>query len=152
MRTLTILLAIMANQVAYAQKPDQVTPNVPIVISEYFSRLNTIYQAGSTVQDIDNFLLQLHDDVRYLHVNYEADFDKTTWHAAFTRNHQAGSYAESATHCIAITNAIAGKNYHAVEYTYGLLNADNCEPQNDDRLLILFGFTEGKISLVQELW
>lgn len=39
--------------------------------------LATVFIKGSTVEDIDALLSQLHDNVKYEHEEYDADFDKT---------------------------------------------------------------------------
>ncbi|MGA4608524.1 hypothetical protein [Pseudoalteromonas maricaloris] len=45
----------------------------------YLDSLVTVFIKGSTVKDIDALLSQLHDNVKYEHEEYDADFDKTKW-------------------------------------------------------------------------
>lgn len=153
-----LILGLWALQASWSLADQQnlsAEPNassVPPAITDYFSGLDAIYRKGSTTQEIDDFMSQFHDDVKYIHVNYGANFDRTAWLAAFTRNHSAGRYTKPADSCSLVTNAIAGKNHHAIEYAYGTMDGDDCLPADDKRFLVLFGLTDGKLSLVQELW
>lgn len=158
MRRKAVLLClwlVLANQsLASKQDPSSESPavSVPSVIEEYFSGLDAIYRKGSTTRDVDEFIGRFHESIRYVHVNYGADFDRVTWQGAFTRNQEAGRYDKPTNHCSVVTNSIAGKNHHAIEYAYGTLGAEGCEPEDDQRYLVLFGLSDGKINLVQELW
>lgn len=120
-------------------------------INSYFKALDKISVKGSNSKDIDNFLSQLHADVKYIHVEYDASFDKASWRKAFIRNLERGAYQNGNESEQRILTTIFGKNHVAVEYSHGVIQQDGTWLQNKP-LLILFGFTEGKISLVKELW
>jgi len=48
-------------------------------------------------------------------------------------------------------NSIAGKNHLAIEYSHGLIQ-ENGKWEKNDKYLAVFGFTNGKLSLIKELW
>jgi len=120
-------------------------------IDSYFKALDKVSLKGSSIKDIDNFLSLMHADVKYIHVEYEASFDKDSWRKAFIRNLERGAYQNSNDNEQRILKTILGKNHVAVEYSHGVIQKDGTWQQKKP-LLILFGFTEGKISLVKELW
>jgi hypothetical protein len=120
-------------------------------IKSYFSALDKISRENSTVNDIDYLLSLMHDDVKYVHVEYEANFNKESWRKAFNRNLNRGAYKNTDKNEMRVLNSISGKNYLAIEYSHGVIQEDGTWQQTEP-LLVLFGFTEGKISLVKELW
>jgi hypothetical protein len=120
-------------------------------ISSYFKALDKVSLKGSSIKDIDNFLSLMHAEVKYIHVEYAASFDKDAWRKAFIRNLDRGAYQNSIENEQRVLKTIPGKNYVAVEYAHGVIKKDGTwQPKKP--LLVLFGFTEGKISLVKELW
>ena len=96
-------------------------------------------------------LASTHADVKYVHVQYEANFTKDIWRKAFLRNIKLGRYQNTDKNQIRILNSIAGKNHLAIEYSHGLIQ-DNGDWEKTDRYLAVFGFTDGKLSLIKELW
>ncbi|WP_290612243.1 hypothetical protein [Arsukibacterium sp. UBA3155] len=120
-------------------------------INHYFKALDKVSLKGGSIKDIDYFLSLMHADVKYIHVEYEASFDKDSWRNAFIRNLERGAYKNSNENEQRVLKTILGKNHAAVEYAHGVIQKDGTWRQKEP-LLILFGFTEGKISLVKELW
>ncbi|WP_340681022.1 hypothetical protein [Paraglaciecola sp.] len=120
-------------------------------INSYFSALDKVSLKNSTINDIDSLLALTHDDVKYIHVEYEANFTKDTWRKAFIRNLDRGAYQNSVKNEIHVLNSIFGKNYTAIEYSHGVIQPDGTWQQTEP-LLVVFGFTNGKISLIKELW
>ncbi len=120
-------------------------------VKAYFSALENVAKKGSSPSDIDALLDLTHDDVKYIHVEYQANFNKDTWRKAFLRNLKLGRYQNSDKHQTRILNSIAGKNHLAIEYSHGLIQ-ENGNWEETDKYLAIFGFTDGKLSLIQELW
>jgi len=120
-------------------------------IKSYFLALDKVSRQGSSITDIDNLLALMHDDVKYIHVEYQANFDKQSWRKAFIRNLNRGAYQNTINNEKRILNNIQGNNYVAIEYSHGVIQ-DNGTWQQTEPLLVLFGFKDGKISLVKELW
>ena len=120
-------------------------------IEDYFDHLETISRTGSTREDIERLLNHVHDDVKYEHLEYQADFTKVQWRKAFIRQHDRGAYQAGPEREIGILNVIHGKRHVAVEYSYGERKKDGSWQQGDP-YFALFGFTDGKISLIREYW
>jgi len=120
-------------------------------VNSYFSALDKISRENSNTKDIDSLLALVHDDVKYIHVEYEANFTKESWRKAFIRNLDRGAYQKSEKNEIRILNSIFGKNHTAIEYSHGVIQKDGTWQQTEP-LLVIFGFTDGKISLIKELW
>lgn len=120
-------------------------------INLYFTALDKISRKNSTTNDIDELLALTHDDVKYIHVEYEANFAKDAWRKAFIRNLERGAYQNSDKNEMRVLKTIYGKNHVAVEYAHGVIQP-NGTWQSTEPLLVIFGFTNGKISLIKELW
>lgn len=120
-------------------------------INGYFKALDQVSRKGSGVQEIEQLLGQLHPEVKYIHVEYDAQFDAESWRKAFQRNLARGAYQNSPQQEQRVLKTIFGKNHVAVEYAHGVIQPDG-RWQSESPLLVLFGFTDGKISLVKELW
>jgi hypothetical protein len=121
------------------------------LVNSYFSALDKVARKDSTHKDIDSLLSLTHENVKYIHVEYEANFSKNSWRKAFIRNLERGAYQNNKKNEMRILNSIAGKNYLAIEYSHGVIQADGSW-QKTEPLLVIFGFTDSKISLVKELW
>lgn len=120
-------------------------------VSAYFRALDKVFQERSTVTDIDSLFSILHDEVRYLHVRYEADFQRDEWRDAFIGNLERGAYRNGPERKIGIMSVIHGKDAVAIEYAHGEVLSDGTW-RGTEPLLALFRFTDGKISLIEELW
>jgi hypothetical protein len=119
-------------------------------VEAYFGALDRVSRRGSRVRDVDRLLELLHPDVRYVHVEYEADFSRAEWREAFLGNLERGAYAGGPEDQIRVLSSIPGKHHLAVEYAHGV--AEDGEWEGGESCLALFGFTDGRISLVKELW
>lgn len=121
------------------------------LIESYLGDIVRIFVLGSTIDDIDKFLSQLHDEIKYEHEEYGADFTKQSWRSAFVRQLENGFYQETRSMDGRILNIIYGKEHAAVEYTYGIYSEEG-EWEKDHVKFALFGFKDNKISLVREYW
>jgi hypothetical protein len=120
-------------------------------VKAYFSALDKVAKKGSTSTDVDALLALTHDDVKYVHVQYEANFTKDSWRKAFLRNIELGRYQKTDKNQIRILNSIVGKNHLAIEYSHGVFQ-ENGKWEKTNNYLAIFGFTDGKLSLIKELW
>ncbi len=120
-------------------------------VNNYFEALDKVAKKDSTPKDIDALLSLMHSDVKYVHVEYGAKFDLVSWRKAFLRNLNRGMYQNTDSNEQRIIKYIPGKNHVAVEYSHGVIQ-DNGQWKATEPLLAIFGFTEGKISLIKELW
>ncbi|WP_046006315.1 nuclear transport factor 2 family protein [Pseudoalteromonas rubra] len=120
-------------------------------VNQYFDALDTVSYKGSTAADIDALINLMHDEVKYEHIEYQANFDKPAWRRAFLRNLESGRYDSATSREIRVLRTIPGKSHIAVEYAYGVNQADGSWQQQEP-MLAVFGFKDGKISLIRELW
>ncbi|MDN4501915.1 hypothetical protein QX776_05855 [Alteromonadaceae bacterium BrNp21-10] len=123
------------------------------LIQDYFSLLGEVYKQGSTTHDVERLFKLFTDDVKYEHIEYQANFNQQEWGDAFKANLKAGAYSADENSAIRVEKYIFGKQYVAVEYSYGqrLSNGD-WVAQGDQKLFALFGFQQNKINLVREYW
>ncbi len=147
---LSLVCVFFVSSCASSKVADE--PTMPAVVEQYFDVLDTIFRAGSTPDDVAALMDLTNDDVQYIHHNYQADFDKESWRAAFMRNMDAGGYKAEASYCTVVTNTIPGEGYFAAAYAYGTNSGAQCVPNNDNRLLIVFKIVDGKLSKVEEMW
>ena len=98
------VLAAMSSLLSFeaVAENDQSTPQIPELIGSYFERLDTIFRTGSTKDEVEEFLSLMTNDVRYVHSNYQANFDLASWRAAFYRIHDNNGYAKPDQFCTAI--------------------------------------------------
>jgi len=120
-------------------------------IEAYFAALDRISLKNSNTDDIDALLALMHDDVKYIHVEYQANFNKESWRRAFIRNLKRGVYQDSNAEEMHMVRYIPGKNHIAVEYSHGERKVDGSWVPGELNLAV-FGFKDGKISLIRELW
>lgn len=145
------MFALGSNNLAVAEDCDQECQTS--VIEAYFTQLAEIYRKGSTEADIDTLFGMLHQNVRYEHKTYDANFDRAGWRDAFVNNLKRSAYAKTTKDIIRVDQYIHGNNYAAVSYSYGVVGDGGAwQPSGDQRLMAVFKFSENKISLVQEYW
>jgi hypothetical protein len=145
-----LALALLALAPAPATADDCASDCMLQAVEAYFGALDEVSRRGSGVDDVDSLLELLDENVRYVHVEYEADFSRSEWRDAFVRNLQRGAYANGPQDETRILRSIPGKRHLAVEYSHGVVR--NGVWEAGDSYLALFEFAEGRISLVKELW
>ena len=123
-------------------------------INAYFERLSAVYREDSTTADIDRLFELFAPNVRYAHKEYDANFERAEWKAAFTGNLERGAYTKDKDELIQVTEIIHGRSYSAVEYRYmRRTNEGKLEPADEQGgLLALFGFDRDRIVLIEEYW
>lgn len=121
-------------------------------IEAYFKKLSVVFREGSTEKDIDDLFTLFHDDVKYEHFEYDANFTKSKWKEAFLRNLKQGDYNAGQKESLRAQRLIYGKSHVAVDYAIGNMGEDGQWKTEDTGRLILFGFKDQKIVLVREYW
>jgi hypothetical protein len=144
-----VFISLISSKLALASSCDSTCQLTEI--NSYFSALDKVSRKNSSIKDIDSLLSLTHDDVKYVHVEYEANFNKASWRKAFIRNLERGAYQNTSINEMRILSSILGKNHIAIEYSHGVIQANGTWQQTES-LLVIFGFTNGKISLIKELW
>ncbi len=151
LKIISLLTALTITNFAMASECDKSCKKH--LVENYFSLLGEVYKKESKSEDIVKLFDLFHSDVRYEHIEYQANFNKLEWQQAFTENQNRGAYGASKNSVISVKNYIFGKNHIAIEYSYGEISeTGDWTPKGDQNLLALFGFSGRKISLVREYW
>ena len=146
------IASLVAGFVAPLQSASECSPECQMEqVEAYHRALDAVFREGSTEADVDALFSILHDQVRYVHAAYEADFETDAWRAAFVGNLHRGAYRNGPERQIGILRAIHGMDAVAVEYAHGEVLPDG-NWKSGEPLLVLFRFTEGRIALIEELW
>lgn len=122
------------------------------LIDDYYSKINQAVQRHSTEEHIDTFLATLHDDVVYLHDEYEAEFNKSTWRQAFLRQMERGSYANTTQASTLVKSVIHGYQTAAVEFVSRYAENDDSALTASPPRLAIFKFKDNKIVFIQDHW
>lgn len=102
------------------------------------SKINLSVVQHSTTENVDVFLGSLHEDVVYLHEEYEAKFDKNIWRKAFLRQMERGGYANTVEANTVLKSVIHGYQTAAVEFVSRYRNQEDTEiTSSPSRLAIL---------------
>lgn len=119
------------------------------VISEYYKLNVKVFQANSTVKDIDNIFDLYTDDFIYIHPKYGGTYTRKDLYDGYVRNQKNGGYDGSITD-IKIINMITGLNAVTVEKKF-IKKTDNGTEEGELEMT-LFEFKDGKISKIFEYW
>lgn len=115
------------------------------IIDEYY-RLNVnVFQASSTVADIDVIFALFTDDFEYVHPKYGGTYSRQVLYDGYVRNQKKGSYDGSVSD-IKVLRRITGLNAVVTEKVF-VRGGNDGESQ-----MTLFEFREGKIARIKEFW
>lgn len=100
---------------------------------------------------IESVMALMHEDMRYVHREYDADFDRAMLTDGFRRRLERADTRNSTN---TITNLIAGKNMVVVERStaYERRTETGWEKRGEEDLVTLFEFRDGKIWRITEYW
>ena len=119
------------------------------MVIEYYDLNLKVFQANSTVEDIDEVFDLFTDDFTYVHPKYGGVYTREDLYNGYVRNQENGGYNGDVTD-IKLRNKIIGLNAVAVYRTFvekGEAGVNDGEPA-----MTLFEFREGKISRIYEYW
>lgn len=155
MKQLLFALALLMGATG-AQAADD---GAPVVMSE--DAMTAMVHAwfrlsGQELEDrgeagIEPIMALMHEDMRYVHREYDADYDRELLIDGFRRRLQRASTRGSTN---TVTNLIAGKNMVVVERStaYERRTEAGWEKRGEDDLVTLFEFRDGKIWRIAEYW
>lgn len=146
----SIFLIIMTvNQVAAQDATKAHKDSLNIVVDKYYDLNLKIFQANSTVEDIDNTFDLFTDDFTYVHPKYGGTYTKEDLYNGYVRNQKNGGYDGKVTD-IKIENKIIGLNAVVVEKRF-VEKKDGAIKEGKPEMT-LFEFKDGKISRILEYW
>lgn len=119
------------------------------LVKKYYDLNLKIFQANSTIEDIDSAFKLFTDDFEYVHPKYGGTYNREDLYSGYVRNQKNGAYDGKVTD-IKIINKIIGLNAMVVQKSFvekvdGKIKAG--EPE-----MTLFEFKNGKISRIFEYW
>lgn len=149
--TVTILALIGSLCSANAQQTDLKTSQDSHnhILNEYY-RLNVVvFQANSSIDDIDTIFELFTDDFTYVHEQYGGVYSREVLYDGYKRNQENGGYDGEVVD-IKVNNKIYGRNAIAVNKSF--IKQVNGEVITGEEQMALFEFKEGKIYRITEFW
>lgn len=119
------------------------------VIKKYYELNLKIFQANSTVEDIDNVFELFTDDFTYVHPKYGGTYTREDLYNGYTRNQKNGGYDGSVIN-FKIVNKIIGLNAVVIEKKF--IKKENNKVNEGEPQMALFEFKNGKINRIFEYW
>ena len=115
------------------------------IVKQYYELNLKVFQANSTVEDIDNIFALFTPEFVYIHPKYGGTYTREDLYNGYTRNQKNGGYNGDVVD-IKIENKILGLNAATVEKRFVRKNEEsNLE-------MTLFEFKNGKISKIFKYW
>ncbi|MEL6810093.1 MAG: nuclear transport factor 2 family protein [Bacteroidota bacterium] len=150
LKTTSCILLLFSSFVVGAQtavKTHQDSLNV--VVKKYYDLNLRVFQANSTVEEIDAIFELFTEDFIYVHPRYGGTYTRENLYNGYVRNQKNGGYNGSVVD-IEILNKIVGLNAVTVQKRFINKSDDGLENGNPE--MTLFEFRDGKISKIFEYW
>ena len=119
------------------------------IVKKYYDLNLKIFQANSTVEDIDKTFELFTDDFTYIHPKYGGEYSREDLYNGYVRNQKNGGYDGKVTD-IKILNKIVGLNAVVVEKSF--VEKKEGKIKDGEPEMTLFEFRDGKISRIFEYW
>ena len=119
------------------------------IITTYYDLNFKIFQATSTVEDINNVFEIFTDDFTYIHPKYGGTYTRKDLYNGYLRNQKNSGYDGNVTE-IKIINKIIGLNAVVVQKLFVTKKVGDVN--DDEPEMTLFEFKNGKISRIFEYW
>jgi ketosteroid isomerase-like protein len=151
LKVLVALISILAtSEVVMAQEALEVRKDsLEFIVKKYYDLNLKIFQANSTVDDIDKIFEPFTDDFTYVHPKYGGTYTREELYNGYIRNQKNGGYDGSVI-AIKIENTIVGLNAMVVQKYF--VEKKNGITQDGKLEMTLFEFRNGKISRIDEYW
>ena len=145
----TLLIISTANQVIAQDATKAHKDSLDIIVTKYYDLNLKIFQANSTVQDIDKTFELFTDDFTYVHPKYGGIYTRENLYNGYVRNQKNGGYDGKVTD-IKIENKIIGLNAVVVEKRFVKKKDGGIKDGKSE--MTFFEFRAGKISRIFEYW
>ena len=120
-----------------------------VVVNKYYDLNLKIFQANSTIVDIDAAFELFTDDFTYVHPKYGGIYTREDLYNGYVRNQKNGAYDGTVTD-IKIENKIIGLNAIVVEKRF--VEGKEGRIKEGKLEMTLFEFKNGKIFRIFEYW
>jgi ketosteroid isomerase-like protein len=145
----TFLLLFVINQIIAQDTTKAHKDSLDIVVRKYYDLNLKIFQANSTIKDINNTFDLFTDDFEYIHPKYGGIYTREDLYNGYIRNQKNGGYDGKVTD-IKIINKIIGLNAVVVQKKF--VKKKDGEIKDGESEMTLFEFKNGKISRIFEYW
>lgn len=119
------------------------------IVEKYYELNFIIFQANSTVENIDEVFDLFTEDFTYTHPKYGGIYTREVLYNGYVRNQKNGGYDGSVIE-IKILNIIVGLNAVVIEKRFVREKEEGSNEEESD--MTLFEFRNGKISKIFEYW
>lgn len=119
------------------------------IVKKYYDLNLKIFQANSTIDDINKAFELFTDDFEYVHPKYGGTYTRDDLYNGYVRNQQNGAY-NGTIKDIEIINKIIGLNAMAVQKRF--IERKDGGTKAGEPEMTLFEFKNGKISRIYEYW
>tara|TARA_R110002167_G_scaffold115853_11_gene290502 strand:- start:1533 stop:2000 length:468 start_codon:yes stop_codon:yes gene_type:complete len=145
----TFLVLFATDQMNAQEATEAHKDSLQTIIQEYYDLNLKIFQANSTIEDIDRAFMLFTADFEYVHPKYGGTYTRADLYDGYVRNQKNGGYDGKVTD-IKIINKIVGLNAVVVQKSFVEKNEDGIGDGVAE--MTLFEFKNGKISRIFEYW
>nr|WP_315149277.1 nuclear transport factor 2 family protein [uncultured Flavobacterium sp.] len=143
------LLFLLTNQIIAQDTSKAHKDSLDAVVKKYYDLNLKIFQANSTIEDIDSAFELFTDDFQYVHPKYGGTYTREDLYNGYVKNQKNGGYDGKVTD-IKIVNKIIGLNAVVVQKMF--VKKKDGGIKVGDPEMTLFEFKNGKISRIFEYW
>jgi len=149
-KIISILLVLFASNQIIAQDVTKThKDSLETIVEKYYNLNLKIFQANSTIQDIDSTFELFTNDFTYVHPKYGGIYTRENLYNGYVRNQKAGGY-DGKVIDIRILNKIVGLNAVVVQKSF--VQKKDGKIKDGEPQMTLFEFKNGKISRIFEYW
>jgi ketosteroid isomerase-like protein len=143
------LVLLVANQIIAQDATKAHKDSLETIVQKYYDLNLKIFQANSTIEDIDKTFELFTKDFTYVHPKYGGIYTREDLYNGYVRNQKNGGYDGKVTD-IKILNKIVGLNAVVVQKSF--MEKKDGKTKVGEPEMTLFEFRDGKISRVFEYW
>ena len=145
----SLLLLLGANSLTAQDATQAHKDSLNAVIEEYYQLNLKIFQANSTVEDINQLFELFTEGFTYVHPKYGGEYTREDLYNGYLRNQKNGGYNGTVTD-IEVLNKIIGLNAGVVEKRF--IESKEGATIEGAPEMTLFEFKNGKIARIFEYW
>ena len=144
-----LLVLLISNTIVAQEVTEAHKDSIKTGIAKYYYLHTKMFQAGSTVNDVDNAFDFFTDDFTYVHAKFDGYYTRESLVECALRNLNKGSYDGRITG-YKIHNKIIGLNATTVQKRF--VEKKDGNMVESELQMPLFEFKDGKISHIVEYW
>ena len=143
------LIVLTTNQIHAQDAMKAHKDSLNSVVTKYYDLNLKIFQANSSIEDINSTFELFTDDFTYIHPKYGGTYTREDLYNGYVQNQKNGGYNGTVTD-IKIINKIIGLNAVVVQKRFVKKKDDGVKDGEPE--MTLFEFKDGKIFRIFEYW